>query len=224
MSSADPARSPEIEARSFHWTECSERIAELDRLERLVLEPKARWFQNSTHRLTPPLVLPEPRSDESASDYRARLPHPEGLLGEHLVLLMQAGAVSLGRFSGGEEIATRTFKRYVVRGKGRAQMTHLATKGKSRYGSRLRLQNAKALLEETNEKLCDWALEFGPYERLFTQVPVRLWPELFTVEPLPPFEKDATRTTIPKDLPRPTTELLLRTYKGLQYGRLESSA
>ncbi|MHC4895013.1 MAG: hypothetical protein ACYTFV_17045, partial [Planctomycetota bacterium] len=91
------------------------------------------------------------------------------------------------------------------------------------YGSRLRLQNAKALLEETNEKLRDWEAEFGPHERLFTQAPVRLWPELFEVEPPPPFPKDAERTSIPRDLPRPTTELLLRVVKGLQYGRIEWS-
>lgn len=209
------------ESRSFHWSECAERLRELDRLEPLTLEPKARWFENSTHRFVPPLVCPPPGEGESATEYLARLPHPDAPLGEHLVILMQAGAVSLGRFRDGVELATRTFKRYVVRGKGRAQTTHLATKGKSRYGSRLRLQNAKALLEETNEKLRDWEAEFGPHERLFTQVPVRLWPELFEVEPPPPFPKDTERTPIPRDLPRPTTELLLRVAKGLQYGRIE---
>ncbi len=219
LAGADAAPS---ESRSFHWRECAARLGELERLEPLTLDPKALWFENSTHRLVPPLACPAPRAGESAASYAARLPHPDEGLGEHLVILMQAGAVSLGRFRDGAELATRTFKRYVVRGKGRAQTTHLATKGKSRYGSRLRLQNAKALLEETNAKLRDWEQEFGPHERLFTQVPVRLWPELFEVEPPPPFPKDVERTPIPRDLPRPTTELLLRVAKGLQYGRLST--
>ena len=42
----------------------------------------------------------------------------------------------------GEIVHTKSIKKYVVRGRGRAQPTHLATKGKSRYGSRLRLQKA----------------------------------------------------------------------------------
>ena len=220
----DSARGTSPGSRSFHWSECAERLRELDRLESLTLEPKGRWFENSTHRLVPPLTCPAPQAGDSALDYLARLPHPEDPLGEHLVILMQAGAVSLGRFSHGIALATRSFKRYVVRGKGRAQTTHLATRGKSRYGSRLRLQNAKALLEETNEKLRDWEAEFGPHDRLFTQVTLRLWPELFEVDPPPPFPKDVERTPIPRDLPRPTTELLLRVAKGLQYGRIEWAA
>ena len=43
------------------------------------------------------------------------------------------------QWRGEELVRHKVFKRYVVRGRGRAQPTHLKSKGKSRYGSRLRL-------------------------------------------------------------------------------------
>lgn len=137
------------------------------------------------------------------------------------VILMQAGAVSIGMFEYGDCLATKTIKRYVVRGKGRAQPAHLRTKGKSRYGSRLRLQNAKLIFEETNDKLNDYFEEFGTPVHIFSAAPARLWPDLFRAKTQPPFDKHTSVIRIPMDLPVPTTDTLLRTYKTMGFGRIE---
>jgi hypothetical protein len=58
-------------------------------------------------------------------------------------------------------------------------------------------------------------------ELVFHGAPVRLWPELFQAKPPPPFDRDGPLVRIPLDLPRPTTEVLLRAYKSLSHGRIE---
>ncbi|MEM9404745.1 MAG: hypothetical protein AAGA81_01790, partial [Acidobacteriota bacterium] len=131
------------------------------------------------------------------------------------------GHVSLGRFDKGENLIAKSLKKYVVRGKGRAQPLHLKTKGKSRYGSRLRLQNARRLLVETNEKLIEWHEEFGTPDQIYYSCPVRLWPSLFEATPPPPFRQDDDLIKIPRDVPRPTVDVLKRTYRSLEYGRIE---
>ncbi len=130
--------------------------------------------------------------------------------------------MALGRFEGARPLATKSLRRYVVRGKGRAQPLHLKTKGKSRYGSRLRLANARRLLVETNEKLNEWEKELGPADRVYYSCPVRLWSSVFETTPAPPFERSGPLVRIPLDLPRPTVEVLLRTYRSLEYGRIEA--
>ena len=165
------------------------------------------------------LVFPIPADCDSLEQYLEALPVRPG---RHFLVLMQAGAVALGLFEGGEERATKSLRKYVVRGRGRAQPLHLQTKGKSRYGSRLRLQNARRLLEETNAKLAAWTSEFGPADRVYYNAPVRLWAGLFAARPAPPFERRCA-LRIPRDLPRPTTEVLRRAYRGLGFGRIEEN-
>jgi hypothetical protein len=83
------------------------------------------------------------------------------------------------------------------------------------------LQNATRLLEETNEKLLEWRREIGDWETVFVSCPVKLWPTLWEVEPRPPFEREREVVRIPRDVPRPTTDVLLRTYRSLLWGRVE---
>jgi len=77
-----------------------------------------------------------------------------------------------------------------VRGNGRAQATHLKTRGKSRYGSRLRLQNWRRLLSETNERLHDLWQQYGVPARVFWSAPVRVWADVLAADPLPPFVRE----------------------------------
>ena len=208
---------------TFHWSVAAEFLTPW--IGWLEPEERGRFFRGRSAdgwdvRCTPPAVLPMGADGRSLEEFVAACPDELGL---HLVLLMQAGAVSLGLFRNGEALATKSLKRYVVRGKGRAQPTHLERKGKSRYGSRLRLQNAKRLLEETNAKLRGWQAEHGPFERIFYNAPVRLWPSLFEVALTPPFDRDGPLVKIPLDLPRPTTDILLRAYRRLCWGRLETA-
>ncbi len=205
------------EHRTFPWRDCAQELAPFATDAALDLDPERRRFASATLRVHPPLVCPIPEDCESLADYLAALPDRPG---RHAVVLMQAGAVSLGLFEGGEERATKSFKRYVVRGKGRAQPLHLQTRGKSRYGSRLRLQNARHLMRETIEKLHEWQAEYGPPDQVYYNAPVRLWASLFAAKVQPPFHKDAA-IRIPRDLPKPMTEVLLRTYRGMGYGRIE---
>jgi len=227
---------------TFHWTECRDRLLELDAQSPLLVEPKGRFFEAPGVTVHVPQVAPlcnagagvgdEPMPD--APDWR-RPAHEVGTLElylanlpaelpRHVVILMQAGAVSLGYFEAGEALATKTLKRYVVRGKGRAQPTYLGQKGKSRYGSRLRLQNARLLLDETNGKLGEWWDEFGSPAVIFAAAPKRLWPELFLAKVPPPFTKETPVVRVPLDLPVPTTDTMLRAYKAMGYGRIEWAA
>ncbi len=124
---------------TFHWKDCAATLQRLAADADLVLEPKRRFFESERLRVRTPLVFPIPEGCASVNDYVDSLPEEPG---RHSVILMQAGAVSLGRFEGARPLIQKSLRKYVVRGRGRAQPLHLKTKGKSRYGSRLRLQNA----------------------------------------------------------------------------------
>ena len=209
---------PNRPAETFHWRAAAQDLAPFLGRTDLEPQPERQRFVGPDVELRVPLVCPMRPDCWSVEHYLEALPTD---LGPQLAIAMQAGAVSMARFEGGEPVATKTFKRYVVRGKGRAQPTHLKSKGKSRYGSRLRLQNALMLLEETCERLREWNEEFGRPEQIFVNAPVRLWADLFEVSPGPPFTAEDPVIRIPRDLPRPTTEVLLLAYRGLCYGRIE---
>ncbi len=245
MNDMEPPRRggpPSPRPESFHWSDLPERLAELRGETTLVLDAERREFIGSgvTLRLPPllplpPSLAPAPRAETmperaarlqaaaalgSVDPIDAYLASVPAVLPRHVLLLMQAGAVSMGVFEGGAALATKSLKRYVVRGKGRAQPTYLASKGKSRYGSRLRLQNARELLEDTNAKLRGWWDEHGAPEALFISAPRRLLPDLFRAQTSPPFRADDPFVRVPLDVPVPTTDVLLRTYKALGYGRI----
>lgn len=227
---------------SVHWSDLPKRLAELRGETGLALDAERREIIGSDVTLRLPLLVPLPPGlapaleEETVPERAARLRAAGSLasvdpidaylasiptvLPRHVLLLMQAGAVSMGVFEGGAALVTKSLKRYVVRGKGRAQPAYLASKGKSRYGSRLRLQNARELLEETNAKLCGWWDEYGAPEALFISAPKRLLPDLFRAQVPPPFRAGDPFLRVPLDVPVPTTDVLLRTYKALGYGRI----
>jgi hypothetical protein len=170
-------------------------------------------------RLRVPLGALRVRPGEVLGEYLARLqPTPE----RQVVLLLQAGAMAVGYWDGDELIAHKAMRKYVVRGNGKAQPTHLKTRGKSRYGSRLRLQNWKRLLAATNERLAaDWE-RFGAPERIFYAAPVRVLGDLFTAEPPPPFARDAAELQrVPMHVHAPDFAELRRVRGWLLHGRLE---
>lgn len=176
-----------------------------------------------TARLRLPLAGPRAEPDEAIGSYCERL--PLGTLGQgecQLVLLLRAGAMTFGCWSDGELVQHKAVRKYVVRGTGKAQGTHLKTRGKSRYGSRLRLQNWRSLLAETNQRLRDCEDQFGPFDRVFYGVPIRVLSELFEADPPPPFERDAKELQrLPMHVHRPDHEELLRVRAWLLRGRVE---
>ena len=170
-----------------------------------------------------PYAGPRARADERIGDYCERLPADCGRHEQvQLVLLMRAGAMSFGCWRGQELVQHKAVRKYVVRGNGRAQSTHLKTRGKSRYGSRLRLQNWRSLLAETNERVAACQEQFGPFDRIFHAVPVRVFSDLFLAEPAPPFSRDAKELQkVPIHVHRPDHEELLRVRAWLLRGCVE---
>lgn len=157
--------------------------------------PDARWHarERCFHGSDPsvvlrlPLLAPEPAPNAALAEHLA---HGDLAPGPHALLLLRAGASALGWWDGLELARHKAFQRYVVRGSGKAQPTHLKTRGKSRYGSRLRLQNWERQLGETSERLCEWWREFGAPQRVYVAMPVRLRAEFAAAEPRPPFAFD----------------------------------
>jgi len=170
-------------------------------------------------RLRVPLAGPRVRPAERVGDYVARLPGP---VEQQAVLLLRAGAMAIGWWRGDELLHHKAQRRYVVRGHGKAQPLHGKTRGRSRYGARLRMQNWKRLLGETNERLRAWWRELGAADRVFHAVPVRAFSDLLAADPPPPFARgDAALQRVPMHVHRPDFEELLRVRGWLCHGRLE---
>lgn len=205
--------------RSFFWNELAALIEARRGEDDLILSADGEILEATGIRIRLPPVLPLSQI-RSEQELLAALPDALGL---HLVVLLQAGAASLGLFEDGQSIETKTLKKYVVRGRGKSQTTYLKRKGKSRYGSRLRLQNARRLLIEINEKLESWLGLYGEPDRLFYSAPVRLWPELFADGLGAPLAKEDDWIRIRRDLPTPTTQVMLQAYRQLCRGQIEKT-
>ena len=163
-----------------------------------------------------PTVFFPPSPGIDAREYLDELP---SFLGLHVVVLLEAGAAALGVFDDGEAIHHKTLRKYVVRGNGKYQRKHLESKGKSRYGSRLRLRNAVRFFEEVGELLTDWAEEFGDFERVFSVGTRQVWAELFECRVPPPFgPEDPAWTRLEGGIRSVSHEEMLRTYRDLGYG------
>ena len=151
---------------TFGWQECAELLADLILEHPMVLSRNRKFFvstESDAHgdsliEFHVPECMPVGEEAESPQHYLDELTDE---LGEQLVLLMQAGAAALGWWSDDEIVHHKVLKTYAVRGRGRAQTLHVKTKGKSRYGSRLRLRNAQKQLVDINEKLHEWWNESG---------------------------------------------------------------
>ena len=170
-------------------------------------------------RLRVPLAALRVMPGERIGDYLARLrPAHE----RQVVLLLQAGAMAIGYWDGGELVDHKALRKYVVRGHGKAQPEHARTRGRSRYGARLRLQNWQRMLVATNERLADCWARFGVPERVFYSAPVRGFVDLLAADPPPPFRRDDPRLQrVPMHVHRPDFAELKRVRGWLMHGRLE---
>jgi hypothetical protein len=136
-------------------------------------------------------------------------PRLEPVADEYILFLVRAGNCALGRFADGEWPAHRVIRKYMTRKKqGKSQLSYLKTKGKSRLGSRVRLQQSREFFSEINQWLCE-ELHSGEVDRIGVFCPPLLWGELFQAEPLPPFDKKDQRLfRIPVNINTPNfTEL-----------------
>ncbi|GMQ23856.1 hypothetical protein Aoki45_05380 [Algoriphagus sp. oki45] len=105
--------------------------------------------------------------------------------------LIKSGQAALGYFHRGKLEDHKVFRAYMVRKKqGKSQIKHLKTKGKSRAGSRIRLEETQRFFEEINERLNaydhQFLLDFWGISCSKT-----LWPFLFSSSNPPPFSSDS---------------------------------
>ncbi len=166
----------------------------------------------------PPAVLPD---DLPPSDPRTFAAALRTRLGRELVLLIQAGAFAAALFVDDELLVHRARRRYVIRGRGRAQPTHLDRRGKSRYGSRLRLQNARRLVDDLRDCLAGWVAAHGEPERVHLSCPVRLWADFASARPPLPLGATTPRR-VPFHVQRPTFAELTRVRFLLTHGELRT--
>lgn len=210
---------------TFGWQDCSWRLEQVLSQYTMIASSSGKYFVSTEEVSGNPAVefiVPPcfPMTDET-QDPDAYLGDLDEDLGEHLVVLIQAGAAALGWWSDEENIYHKVLKTYAVRGRGRSQTLYAKTKGKSRYGSRLRLRNAQQHLVDINEKIHEWWDEVGPADRIFFSCPQRSWPELFSARPAPPFEqRDERLAKIPMHVHVPNFEELERVRRTLLRGRI----
>lgn len=184
--------SPLVE--TFSWNETAALLQRVAGERRIVLGPKRRSFVeqdaegNVVYEFVPPLV--QPISASCVEEYLATLRGP----GPEFALLIRAGAAAMGIWKDGELRAHKVITKYMVRKKqGKAQLTYLKQKGKSRAGSRLRLRESKEFFEEINGKLREWREDVSACDLLFYSCPVRLWSEFFAAKTESPFLRDDRR-------------------------------
>lgn len=209
-----------MDTETFRWPETAARLDALWRTHRLRVSDDGRRLEEvadppSLRVVLPPVLgpLPSGLDDRAARD---RLPASPGRVE---VALIRAGVSALGLWRDDELLEHKVFKRYVVRGTGRAQPLHLKTRGKSRYGSRLRLQGYRAQLEETIARVRAWRDEHGVPDRAFLSCPARLLGDLR--RETPSFPEDPAPLRIPFDVRAPSFEELLRVRRMLDRGRIE---
>lgn len=169
-------------------------------------------------RLVLPAVVAPAMPGESIAAFLARASiEPR----RHVVALLQYGAMAMGYWDGASLVRHKAEKRYVVRGNGAAQVTHLRTKGKSRYGSRLRLQNWQLLLADVTERFVAWWEELPEPELVFLAMNPRAAAALWQAEPPPPFPRDDPRIRrVPRHVHVPDHEELLAVERFLASGEL----
>ena len=189
----------------------------------LVACPRGRGFVDNEDqpglRLVPPRLYPIPAEATTAARFLEMLPEGPGL---HMLLLIQAGATSMGMWNNETLLCHKVIKKYVKRGKGKAQTTYLKTRGKSRYGSRLRLQNAKSHLLETGDRMLQWWQEHGTPQWIYYSCPTRLWSEVLSSGATPELAREKL-VKIGMDVGVPGHEALLKARRFLNWGYLERS-
>ena len=105
----------------------------------------------------------------------------------YCLTLIRAGQAAVGYFHQGNLLDHKVFRGYLVRQKqGKSQFKYLKTKGKSRAGSRIRLEETLLFFNEINERLQVYAKQY-PLNFWGLGCAKTLWPLLFDGEITAPF-------------------------------------
>lgn len=115
----------------------------------------------------------------------------------------------------------KVFRAYMVRKKqGKSQIKYLKTKGKSRAGSRVRLQETLDFFEDINERLQSYFGENRVDLIAFGCSPT-LFPYFFQSKKVTPFEKSDPRIfKIPVHIPSATFENLQQAYGSISQSKI----
>lgn len=158
----------------------------------------------------PPIAEREYDSAESvlypqlrAESLESYLPKLQPIPSPYLIVLIQAGHAALGYYARDQLLKHKVIRKYMVRKKqGKAQITYLQTKGKSRAGSRIRLANTVAFFNEINAHLGSWP--HASARRVLYSCPARLWGLLHRAKVPPPIAKtDPRLAKIPRSVRTP---------------------
>jgi hypothetical protein len=133
-----------------------------------------------------------------------------------ILILVKAGTASVGFFENREVSSHKVFRAYMVRKKqGKSQIKYLKTKGKSRAGSRVRLQESLEFFEKINSRLRELEA-YRQIDRVAVSCSKTLWPYLFSEVNKPPFEKKDPRLMhVPIHVPSSTHRVLMKTHDHL---------
>ena len=139
-----------------------------------------------------------------------------------LLMLIQAGNAALGFYNHGILTHHKVVRKYMVRKKqGKAQISYLNTKGKSRAGSRIRLANTVKFFEEINQIITDWLSNQTTDTIIYSCTP-QLWGMLFRSKTQTPFvKKDERLKKLPLDTGIPNFEVLKKAANYCQKGYIE---
>ena len=121
----------------------------------------------------------------------------------YCLTLVRAGQAAVGYFHQGNLLDHKVFRGYLVRQKqGKSQFKYLKTKGKSRAGSRIRLEETLLFFNEINERLQVYAKQY-PLNFWGLGCAKTLWPLLFDGEITAPFTSKSSELI---ELPYPFTK------------------
>jgi hypothetical protein len=134
----------------------------------------------------------------------------------HIVLIIKSGIASIAFFENRQLIDHKVFRAYMVRKQqGKSQIKYLKTKGKSRAGSRVRLQETIDFFENINQRLLEYFNEYR-IDTIAFSCSQTLIPYFFQSKTLTPFDKKDDRIyKIPKHIDSGTHENLIEVNKHL---------
>lgn len=124
-------------------------------------------------------------------------------------------------YENGQLADHKVFRAYMVRKKqGKSQIKHLKTKGKSRAGSRVRLQETLEFFENINERLQSY-FEENQVDLIALGCSPTLVPYFFNSKKATPFEKSDPRIfKIPIHVPSATFENMEKTYRSISHTKI----
>ncbi len=132
----------------------------------------------------------------------------------YCLTLIRAGQAAAGYFHQGKLLDHKVFRSYMVRQKqGKSQFKYLKTKGKSRGGSRIRLEETSHFFKEILHRLQIYNSQY-PLNFWGLGCSKTWWPLLFDQEPKPLLESKTMRLI---ELPYPFKKASFEELKILEY-------